>query len=290
MDTTTGSSFLSPVTIEQAITALRVLGGAGVPLAGATWISRAPVRREAVPPTYVSLSGIPALHEIHVQAEQVAIGCLATHAQIARALGVCGDMQALVMAAGMSATPAIRRVATIGGNICTTAFAAADLVPPLLALKARVEVQGGDGLAVHPVEVFLRHRHDRADTDLVTRIIIPRTAARSAHARLTLRKAGEYPVAHVSIAVTTGTDGRIAEAAVAVGSVETTARRWSGLEAAIIGKPAEPATIREIAASHVTEFTGRDAVDAPGWYRERVLPGLVARAFGVISEREDAAP
>jgi len=289
VDTTAASSFLSPDTIEQAVSSLQALGGAGGPLAGATWISRAPVRREALPRTYVSLAGIAALHEIRIDARQASIGSLATHAQIAGALVGCGDLQALAMAAGTSATPAIRRVATIGGNICTTAFSAADLVPPLLALEAQVEVRGEDGLSVQPIDTFLAQRRNRAHSDLVTRIILPRTARRSAHARLTLRKAGEYPVAHVSVAAAVDTDGRIATASIAVGSVEATARRWPGLEAAVIGRTPDPVEMKRIAAAHVQDFAGRDAVDAPGWYRERVLPGLVARAFGALSEREGTA-
>lgn len=290
MDSTAGSTFLSPETIGQAVSVLRDLDGAGVPLAGATWISRAAVRCETPPPTYVSLAGIAPLHEIHIDAQRASIGSLATHAGIAEALSGCDDLQALAMAAGKSATPAIRRVATIGGNICATAFAPADLVPPLLALNAEVEMQGESGTKVLPIAEFISQRRHLAPCDLVCRIIIPRTTRRSAHARLTLRQAGEYPVAHVSIAVTTDAMGRIVEAAIAVGSVEATARRWPGLEAAVVGMAPDPAEMNEIAALHQKEFKGRDAVDAPGWYRERVLPGLVGRAFQALGDSEgDAA-
>ncbi len=279
---TADSSFLSPDTIQQAVAALHGLDGAGAALAGATWISRAPVRREPTPRTYVSLASIAALHEIHVDADRASIGCLATHARIAQALEGCADLRALAMAAGSSATPAIRRAATIGGNICTSGFAPADLVPPLLALDAEVEIQGSDGTTVLPVADFLAGRERRAPSDIVTRIMLPRRDRRSAHARLTLRKAGEYPVAHVSVAVATGPDGRITQAAVAVGAVEQVARRWSALEAAMQGEKPDPAAMRALAATRAGDFTGRDAVDAPGWYRERVLPGLVSRAFAAL--------
>lgn len=290
MDSTAGSTFLSPDTIGQAVSLLRDLDSAGVPMAGATWIGRAAVRCEMPPPTYVCLAGIAPLHEIRIDAHQASIGSLATHAGIAEGLSGCNDLRALAMAAGKSATPAIRRAATIGGNICTTAFAPADLVPPLLALDAEVEMQGESGMTVLPVAEFIRQRGQRAPCDLVCRIVIPRTTRRSAHARLTLRQTGEYPVAHVSIAVAMDAMGRIAEAAIAVGSVEATARRWPGLEAAVVGMAPDPAEMKKIAATHLKDFKGRDAVDAPGWYRERVLPGLVARAFQALGDSEgDAA-
>ena len=48
------------------------------------------------------------------------------------------------------------------------------------------------------------------------------------------------------------------------------------------GEKPDPAAMRALAATRAGDFTGRDAVDAPGWYRERVLPGLVARAFAAL--------
>ena len=85
----------------------------------------------------------------------------------------------------------------------------------------------------------------------------------------------------------TGADDTIADAAVAVGAVEATARRWPELEAALVGERPDPDRMKAISASRAGDFTGRDATDAPGWYRERVLPGLVARVFTALAERED---
>jgi carbon-monoxide dehydrogenase medium subunit len=39
-----------------------------------------------------------------------------------------------------------------------------------------------------------------------------------------------------------------------------------------------PAQAAQIAAELADEFTGRDSVELPGWYRVSVLPSLVRRA------------
>lgn len=107
---------------------------------------------------------------------------------------------------------------------------------------------------------------------------LPRTTARTGHARLPLRRAGDYPAAIVSVALVTGDEDTVVEARVAIGSVEPVPRRWPEAERLLLGRPADPADAKEAAAACAGSVTGRDGVDAPGWYRERVLPTLLARA------------
>ncbi len=71
---------------------------------------------------------------------------------------------------------------------------------------------------------------------------------------------------------------RVQAARIAVGSVEPVARRWERLETALVGRPLNPALAAEVAAELADEFTGRDSVDLPAWYRVSVLPSLVRRA------------
>jgi aerobic carbon-monoxide dehydrogenase medium subunit len=259
-------------TLADAAAALKERGRSGVPFAGGTWIMRAPLRHEGFPVAPVSIGGIPELRRIEVLPERVSVGAAATHADIAAALAGQPDLAALAEAAGRSANPAIRAAATLGGNLCARDFAATDLVTALLCLDARVELADGMQLALAE---FLAHRASPLTGLLVIRAHIPRRAARSAHARLPLRKAGDYPVAIVSLAMP---DDPAAPVRVAVGSVEPVAKRWPGLEAKLQGRPLDPARAAACAANLAADFQGRDGIDAPGWYRVQVLPALVRRA------------
>lgn len=169
-------------------------------------------------------------------------------------------------------------MATIGGNLATSEFAAADCVPALLCLDADVEISGRDGHERIGLADFLAIRSTLAPGRLVTRIIVPRVERKTAHARLPLRRAGDYPVAIVSLSVGIDAANRVQAARIAVGSVEPSARRWPRLEAALIGHPLDAAAAARRAAELADEFVGRDSVDAPAWYRLSVLPGLVRRA------------
>jgi carbon-monoxide dehydrogenase medium subunit len=246
---------------------------------------RAPLREERHDLSYVAISKIASLRELSVGEREVSIGACVTHAEIARELTSVPDCRALALAAGNAANPAIRQVATIGGNLCAANFAAADLVPALLCLDAEIELHGLGGAEQIPLSSFLEIRTSLAPGRLVRRVIVRRTPRRSVHVRLPLRKAGDYPVAIFSLAVTLDAAGVVANASAAVGSVEAAARRWHELEAELIGHPLDPAHAAEKAEHHCATLRARDGVEAPGWYRLKVLPNLVRKAANTMREQ-----
>ena len=87
-------------------------GGGAAPLAGATWIMRAPIRQERLAPSYVAISKIGALREVTVDDREVRIGACVTHAELAGYLASLPECRALASAAANAANPAVRQVAT----------------------------------------------------------------------------------------------------------------------------------------------------------------------------------
>lgn len=285
MSTTAAGRFYVAKTLHDAVAALTERGSNAAPLAGATWMMRAPLREERQDLFYVAISKINSLRDLTIDDREVSIGACLTHAELARRLASLPDCRALASAAGSAANPAIRQVATIGGNLCAKNFAAADLVPALLCLDAAVELQGPAGTEQIAVSRFLELRASLEPGQIVRRVIVPRAAHRSVHVRLPLRKAGDYPVAIVSLAVTLNASGCVDGIKAAVGSVEPMARRWHELEADLIGHPLDPARAAEQAERRCGMFRGRDGVEAPGWYRVKVLPALIRRAVAELQEQ-----
>lgn len=265
-----------PSTLEDAVHLLRSVAGAR-PLAGATWVMRSPVRGEEPAPAYVSLGAIPELAALDVGDREVVVGAGVTHARLATALPDVPELRALRQAAEGSANPAVRAMATVGGNLCTTGFPAADLVPALLALDAVVALAGPAGTERLPAEDFLGRRADLGAT-LVTEVTVPRRPLRSGHARLTLRAAGDYPVAIVSAALSTDPAGSLTGARVVVGSVGDVPQRWTEVEEELLGVVAGSDAVLGAARRCVDALTARDGVEAPAWYRREVVPSLLARA------------
>jgi carbon-monoxide dehydrogenase medium subunit len=264
--------------LAAALEALGECGSAGAPFAGGTWIMRSPIRHQPFKSRYVAIGRIPELAAITINTDTVEIGAAVTHTALAAALADMPEFNVLVTAAGRSANPAVRAMATIGGNLSTSDFAAADCVPALLCLDAEIEIAGRGDRELVRLDRFLEIRSTIEPGRLVTRIILPRSDRKSAHARLPLRKSGDYPVAIVSLAMSFDAAARVQSARIAIGSVEPVARRWERLEAALLGRPLDPMRAAEVAAELAGEFAGRDGVDAPAWYRISVLPSLVRRA------------
>ena len=271
-------SFYVASSLPAALDALSDYGAAGAPFAGGTWIMRSPIRHESLRPHYVAIGKIPELSAVRIGTDTIEIGAAVTHAALATALADLPEFGGLVAAAGRSANPAIRTTATIGGNLSASAFAAADCVPALLCLDAEVEVASRGDRERIGLEHFLKMRSTLAPGRLLTRIVVPRSARKTAHARLPLRQSGDYPVAIVSLAVNVDSANRVQAVRIAVGSVEPVARRWDRLEAALLGHVLDPAQAADVAAELADEFTGRDSVEVPPWYRVSVLPSLVRRA------------
>ncbi|NTB94961.1 FAD-binding molybdopterin dehydrogenase [Agrobacterium tumefaciens] len=266
-----------PSTLAEALGMRERLGPSAEYFAGGTWIMRADLRQEFDDRHYIAIGGLKELAGVAVSESEVTIGSAVTHGALADAIKGMPALAALSGAAAKSANPAIRQMATIGGNLCTRAFAAADLAPALLCLEADVELALGAEIVRMPLAQFLAERD--TFTGILLRIVVPRQQRHSAHARLPLKQAGDYPVAIVSASISLDPDGRIAEAVIAVGSVEQTARRWPGLEAQLAGRRLNASEIAAMSVKHIDEFSGRDGVEAPGWYRVKVLPELVRRAF-----------
>lgn len=273
-----GSLYVA-ATVDDAVAALADRKHDGAPLAGATWIMRAPIRGEPRNRAYVGIGRIGELRAVEIGDSEIRIGACVTHAQLAAALAGIRGCDGLIAAATDAANPAIREIATIGGNLCASDFAASDLAPALLALDAMITLKTPAKIETTPMDQFLSVRRSLAPGTLLTRIVIKPENLRSAHARLPLRKAGDYPVAIVSMAATFGPDDTLNSVRIAVGSVEAVTRRWPELEARLVGRRLTSDQVQELAAASLGAFQGRDGIEAPGWYRAQVLPRLARDAW-----------
>lgn len=267
-----------PRSVEEALADLE--HDNALPVAGGTWIMRAPLRHENEADRLVALQRIEGFARLEMADDAISIGPLATHDFLARNLPKTASLKVLRKAAGRAANPGVRRIATIGGNIAASAFAASDFAPALLSLDARIAIADRTGMQDLSIEEFFAGRAAFERPWLVTGIRVPSRKPLTAHERLPMRRAGDYPCAIVSIAAEIDDGGFMRDVRIGVGAVEAVARRWHGLERALTGR--RPAESEQAAKDLITDFSGRDAVDAPGWYRTSVLPVLVRRAFKTI--------
>ncbi len=275
-----------PTTLEEAVDLIAGEDDRATPLAGGTWVMRGAVRGDGFEPTYALVSRLPELRVIDRRADVLSVGAAVTHQELADALAKEPSLRGLAVAAARSANPAIRRVATVGGNLATTAFAAGDLVPALIAAGAEVQLMDAQGARVVAISEFLASRTEFLGGALLTHVRIPLGVGLSAHERLTLRRGGDYPVAIADVYVELDGNGVVQNATVAIGSVEAVARGWPSLADRLIGSVLDVGAAEFATRELCSEIHPRDGVEASGWYRLQVLPTVVGRAIRTLQTAE----
>ena len=110
--------FRAPRTVAEAVRILDGEGPQAMPLAGGTDLLPNMKRRQQVPKTLMSLSRIAELHEIKLNDAGSRIGACAILSEIAADPRFRNGLTALAQAASFVATPQIRNMATLGGNLC----------------------------------------------------------------------------------------------------------------------------------------------------------------------------
>jgi CO/xanthine dehydrogenase FAD-binding subunit len=97
------------------------------------------------------LGGLEELKRIYLREDFLEIGAAASLVSI---LEHRATPEILKEAVAQMASPAIRNIGTLGGNICN-ASPAADTIPPLLALDASVTLQSLSGIREIPLDEFI---------------------------------------------------------------------------------------------------------------------------------------
>jgi 4-hydroxybenzoyl-CoA reductase subunit beta len=110
--------FRAPRTIEEAARILDGEGTGAMALAGGTDLLPNMKRRQQVPRTLMSLRYIEDLKDIQLGDEVSKLGACVTLADIAADARLRTGLTALSQSASLVATPHIRNMATLGGNLC----------------------------------------------------------------------------------------------------------------------------------------------------------------------------
>jgi 4-hydroxybenzoyl-CoA reductase subunit beta len=111
-------AFRTPRTLDEAARILRGEGPSAVPLAGGTDLLPNMKRRQQVPRMLLSLRNIDSLHAIHFSDSGARLGACLTLSDVVSDPRFRNGATALAQAASQVATPQIRNMATLGGNLC----------------------------------------------------------------------------------------------------------------------------------------------------------------------------
>lgn len=247
--------------IDDASAALKAEGARY--LGGGTLVLRAVNEGDISIASYVRAID-PALSSIDSDGGRIRIGASVSMSMIARR----ADLGEVVRAARAVGGPAIRNMATVGGNL----FAPApygDFAVALLALDATVHFGERD----MPIGQFLLQRDKLAGGDIVTAVSFAQPAGNGLKF-LKVSRVKPKGVSVLSIATMIEQDGSgaVTSARIALGCMDDRPMRAEAAEKALIGSKL---TRDGIAAAVAAIGEGTDPITDPiasAWYRSEVLP------------------
>ena len=269
--------------VEEATDLLSRFGDDAIPIAGGTELLLLLKLGFSAYGHLVDVRGIPELAGIKVEADLVEIGAAATHREIERSAVVRERLPALATMERSVANIRVRTAGTLGGNLC---FSDPHSDPATFLLAAGADVvirRGGQQAHILPLGEFLRGPYETALAvgDLLVAIRVPPAGAGTgiAHHKLAFR---ERPAATVAAWVRTS-EGRIAEARIAVGSVGPRALRASQAEQLLTaGAPLE-----EVAGAAAEASGAVEDADGSVEYKRQLVRVLAGRAVRDALRRSD---
>ena len=233
--------------------------------------------RPALP--MLDVAAVPELRQIGRVHGAYRFGAAVTWTEVIKA-DLPPAFDCLKLAAREVGSVQIQNAGTIAGNLCN-ASPAADGVPPLLALDAKVETaSAATGIRTLPLSSFITGPRQTAlrPDELVTAIIVPDPGALagSSFQKLGSRKYLVISIAMVAAIVELDAGGLIRTARIAVGSCSAVAQRLPELERDCIGKAVSEVTVTP---EHLAPLAPIDDVRGSADYRHDAARELCLRAI-----------
>ena len=177
------------------------------------------------------------------------------------------------------ASPAIRSMGTIGGNIANSS-PIADLVPVLIALDADVEVRSVTGSRRVPLESFATGVRSNVlqRGEFLARVRIPASSFdRDVRAHKVSRRFDDDISSVSGVFALRQAGDRITDVRVVFGGLATTVRRAPSVESALQGQAWTRETLAVAQQALAQDFAPIDDHRASGWYRRQAASGLLER-------------
>ena len=275
--------YYEPTSLGDAIEILSAAGEGARLLAGGTDLVVDMKTGRMRPTTVVNLKRIPGLTGIEDVGVGTRVGALTKVTIVEESCLVQDRHPALAEAASLLASPPVRALATIGGNV-GRASPASDLGPALIVSSATATIEGRGGARNEPVEDLYTGpgTTSLAASDVITSIFLPSPPPGFGSASLKLGERGsgtDIALAGVSASVVIGADGRIANCRIALASLGPTPFRASATETLLRGEMPTAELLADAAAAAGREAEPISDMRASASYRTALAQVLTKRVL-----------
>ncbi|NLA07211.1 MAG: xanthine dehydrogenase family protein subunit M [Firmicutes bacterium] len=280
--------FIRPETVYEAMEFLSEHKDNSRIVAGATDVmvqmrsAKSTGHAEEKPLWMVDITNIPGLSYVNFENRIVRIGAMTTHRDIARSAVIRDVVPFLADACRSVGSPQIRTRGTIGGNI-VNASPAADSLPPLTALSARLRLISRKGPRDVALEEFFKgpYRTIIEPDEILEEVYFEAPESSSGCAFLKLGRRESLAIARLSVAVLLDVDesGKISKAAIAPGACLPMPARITSAEEALIGEIPNEEAVHSASLEVGEEMVRVSGVRWSTEYKKPVVCALTKRAI-----------
>ena len=266
----------APDSIEELLEMLKSKPNAKL-IAGGTDLLLQMKQGTARPETVISLKNVEELRGFSVSKNGYRLGAGMTLRGITRSNELTQNFPGLVYAAGVVASEQIRTLATLGGNICN-ASPSADMVPPLIALDAVVQLVSNQGQRDLSLSEFFKGPGESIlkSGEIMHSIFLPHPSGNMIYSKHAPRKFMDLAVVGVAVRLAKK-NGKINEARVALGAVGPVPFRAEKTEALLAGQTLTTELMLEAGEMAAGECVPIDDIRGSAWYRKRMVKVHVRR-------------
>lgn len=282
--------YVAPRKLEDALLLASEHPSDGVLLAGGTDLVVQMKRRKKQPSFLINLKGIEGLDAIEYDVKDaLRIGPLVTHEALARHKIVLEKFPALAEAAHSVGSLQVRERGTIGGNLCN-ASPAADTIPVLICLKAKLRIQSAKGERTVPVEEFFRGPQitSLSAGEILTeiRIPVPEPHTGASYLKMGVRKSLEIALVGVAAALRMDVKKEAClEARIGLGSVAPTPLLCADFRGILVGERFSEEAVEKTAKKAMEASRPISDVRCSAGYRKDMVYVLSKRALMLARER-----
>jgi carbon-monoxide dehydrogenase medium subunit len=239
----------APGTVKDALALLGKHGDDAKVLAGGHSLIPMMKLRLAQPKHVIDLRKISGLSGVKADGNTIVIGAMTTHWQVESSPVLREKLPIVSDTAGVIGDPAVRNVGTIGGSLAH-ADPAADMPATAIAVGFEFVCEGAKGKRTVKVDEWFKGLMATAvGDDILVEIRVPVWAAGSGGAYLKFpHPASRFAVVGAAAMVTLDGKGVCTKAGVGITGAGTKAVRAKGVEAGLVGKTLDQATIEAAAA------------------------------------------
>ncbi|MGE5060656.1 MAG: FAD binding domain-containing protein [Betaproteobacteria bacterium] len=279
--------YVAARSVEDALDLMAKHGEDGKLLAGGHSLIPAMKLRLQSPRTLIDLGTVAGLRGIRLDNNELVIGALTVHSDVAASDLVRKHLPGLAEAASLIGDMQVRNRGTIGGSVAH-ADPGADFPVILTALNAAFVVQSTAGTRTISVDDFFTDFFTTAMSanEILTEIHVPLPAAASGSAYTKLpHPASGYVVVSAGALITRQASGTCTASRIAIGGLGSGPLRAIATEMELQGKPLTPQLIISAAAKAADESDPVDDPYASADYKKYVATVYARKAIETAVER-----